>query len=255
MTRSTRLRTRVQGPSQPGPAGPGRSALSPHNSPRQRGPGEDVGSLPAGQAAFIHLPEVARISYGTQRSGSRAPRARCAPGRPSRELPDRPGRPHLHRPARRHLQRPRRPSRLPPSQRRRFRPGRSSITARPPPLRPPPPPPCRPCSTPASPRRRSPSGRATELASCSASTPSASPASTKTPSAASRPPPCQRTTTGDDDQAANVIRNLGTYWDSQPPTAALSRIQPHRTRTAPDHKTTGQGLYFQVVAGVGFEPT
>src|SRR3984893_16561645 len=61
MKRSTKLRTRVQGPSQPGPAGPGRSALSPHNSPRQREPGEDVGSLPAGQAAFIHLREVARL--------------------------------------------------------------------------------------------------------------------------------------------------------------------------------------------------
>jgi integrase len=32
MKRSTKLRTRVQGPSQPGPAGPGRSALSPHNN-------------------------------------------------------------------------------------------------------------------------------------------------------------------------------------------------------------------------------
>jgi len=52
MKRSTKLRTRVQGPSQPGPAGPGRPALSPYNSPRQREPGEDIGSLPAGQAAF-----------------------------------------------------------------------------------------------------------------------------------------------------------------------------------------------------------
>ena len=57
----------------PVPAGPERSALSPHNSPRQREPGEDVGSLPAGQAAFIHLREVARISYGTRRSGSGPP--------------------------------------------------------------------------------------------------------------------------------------------------------------------------------------
>jgi integrase len=32
--------------------------------------------LPAGQAAFIHLREVARISYGTQRCGSGPPRPR-----------------------------------------------------------------------------------------------------------------------------------------------------------------------------------
>ena len=56
----------------PGPAGPGRSALSPHNSPRQREPGEDVGSLSAGQAAFIHLREVARISYGWRTDEDRA---------------------------------------------------------------------------------------------------------------------------------------------------------------------------------------
>jgi hypothetical protein len=61
MKRSMKLRTRVQGPSQPGPAGPGRSALHPHNSPRQRGPGEDVGSLPAGRLAyFATTPSIRR---------------------------------------------------------------------------------------------------------------------------------------------------------------------------------------------------
>ena len=48
----SKSRTRVQGPSQPGPAGPGRSALSPYNSPGQRELEEDVGSSPPGQAAF-----------------------------------------------------------------------------------------------------------------------------------------------------------------------------------------------------------
>ena len=60
-----------------------------------------------------------------------------------------------------------------------------------------------------------------------------------------------------DDQASRP--NLGTYW-TQPP--AFHGSRPHtaahgqaRERSTPDRIPAGQGLFPQVVAGVGFEPT
>jgi len=103
--------------------------------------------------------------------------------------------------------------------------------------------------------RRSPNGPDIASASCSASTPGASPVRTRTPSAASRPPPCQPRTTPDDALVVFFGETSARIRHGQPYMAALSRVQPHKRRTARNRVCAGQGLFRVVVAGIGFEPT
>jgi hypothetical protein len=67
MKRSTKLRARVQGPSQPCPAGPGRSALSPRGP--EAGRRARAGPPDAGQAIIWTL----NSQLGPERHGGRVP--------------------------------------------------------------------------------------------------------------------------------------------------------------------------------------
>ena len=106
------------------------------------------------------------------------------------------------------------------------------------------------------PRPRSPSGRATAWTCCCVSTPSASPGSSPKPSAASKKRPAPGTTSR---RSRAGSPNFGTYL-APPPAFHGSRPHPAahgqaRKRSTPDRIPAGQGLFSQVVAGVGFEPT